>query len=215
MAQFTLAGRRVLSGQLVRPSIGVWHADLAVDGPDALSGAQTLATEAGTTLKGTVARAETEDGVLRVRLVGGAGALGREPPAKGFRTVALRTLLADTLSAVGEALSASSDAAAMGSTVSVYARPARPAAATVADWAARKGLAWRLLADGTVWLGSAAKTAFKGEARVLRRDGDRRSLVVALEDFALGPENSLEGFALGTVIYAIRPDSLRAECLYS
>lgn len=204
----------MLSGQVVRPGVGAWHADLAVEGSDPIAGAQTLSAEAGSALKGTVVRAEPEDGLLRVRLVGGAASLGKEAPARSFRGVALRTVIADTLSAVGESLSASSDASALGATVEAYQRPRRPASATVREWAARKGLAWRVLPDGTVWLGAATRADFVGEARVLRRDGERRSLLVALEDFSVGPEHTLDGLAVGCVVYAIRPDAMRAEVLY-
>jgi hypothetical protein len=70
------------------------------------------------------------------------------------------------------------------------------------------------LLDGTTWLGPSTRTPYKGEARVLRRDGTKRALIVAVEDLALGPEHSVDSLAVGTVIYTIRPDSLRAEVLY-
>lgn len=212
--QFQLAGRRVLSGQLLRPRIGVWSADLVVDGDEPLSGRVTLSTEAGTTFVGTAARAEPDDGTLRVRLIGGGGGMGKSPPAKSFRQVPLSTVLADTLSAVGETLSPSSDSSATASRVDTYQRMQRPASHTLGEWAGLRGLAWRVLLDGTVWLGAQTRTPFKAEARVLKRDGTKRSLLVATEDLALGPEHSLDNLLVGCVEYQIRPDSLRAEVLY-
>jgi hypothetical protein len=215
MSQFTLAGRRVLSGQLLRPSVGVWSADLVVEGPEPLPAAKVvLSSEQGTTFAGFASKAEPDDGTLRVRLEGGGGGLARKAKAQSFRDVPLSTILGDTLRAVGETLSSASDAGIVGSRVSTYQRVERAAAATLREWAGIKGVVWRVLPDGTTWIGSSTRLAFKGEARVLKRDGTKRSLLIALEDITLGPEHSIDSLPIGCVIYTIRPDSLRAEALY-
>jgi hypothetical protein len=215
MSQFTLAGRRVLSGQLLRPSVGVWSADLVVEGPDPLPTSKVvLSSETGTTFQAFAAKAEPDDGTLRVRLEGGGGGLARKAKAQSFRDVPLSTILSDTLRAVGESLSGASDAGIVGPKVSTYQRLERTAAATLREWAGLKKVVWRVLPDGTTWIGAGTRTAFKGEARVLKRDGTKRCLIIALEDLTLGPEHTVDSLSVGCVIYTIRPDSLRAEALY-
>lgn len=146
----TLAGSPVSALTLTRPRVGAWVADVELAEGPAPSGAVVLAIE-GRSWRGAVASGGVELGRWSGRVVGGAGGLAPVLGPGAFADCDLRTVLAETLREAGEALSA--DAGDLSAAVSRWARAAAPAAHAVADVARAAGFAWRVLPDGTVWVG--------------------------------------------------------------
>lgn len=213
MGQFKLAGATVLRGTVTMPRAGAWVADLVLDGEVAPTGAQTLTPEAGTPLAGTVRTSAPYAGSTYVRLVGGADGLWKSPPAKAFRQVPLSTVLRDTLGAVGEALAGSSDAGVVGRQVAAYARVEAPAAHALAFWAGEAGVSWRVLADGSVWLGSDVYGAVSLDEQVVGDAPERRARTLATERLELLPGTTVSGRKVDSAIYTIG-QAVRVEVLY-
>jgi hypothetical protein len=149
-----LNGIDVLDGVLQMPRIGRWTADLRIDSATVPSGSVTLTSSDGTlSLRGAVRRGGEYTEVGHVYLVGGTGGLEGETAPVYYRSVTLQTPLTALLQSLGETLSPTSDATALNTFLPRWTRekgPGGPALARLADAA---GVGWRVLDDGTVWLG--------------------------------------------------------------
>ncbi len=152
----TANGYPVVSGTVSRPRQGAWRADLRVDveDPGRLAGRVTIVL-GGRTFVGTARRAGPYLGATQVRVVGGAGGLARSFGPKAYRGVPLRLPLLDVLGVAGEALAPSADPAAMATTLVFWQAVAQPAGQALASLvqAADGAPTWRVLPDGTVWVG--------------------------------------------------------------
>jgi hypothetical protein len=156
MAEILLGDVPVLRARIALPRIGAWHAELLVDAEDPPTGGQTLATaDGGLSLRGTVRefRSGAWQGRTEVTLVGGADGLQTPLTPRYYDDPTLRVVLADVCREAGETLSSSADAATLAGTLPKWTRDAGTAGLAIAHAAQRAGAAWRILGDGTLWVG--------------------------------------------------------------
>lgn len=149
----TLNGQPLLALHLVIPRVGAWTADVEVDsdaGP-ADGAAATLDLE-GRVWRGTVVRGAAPYGRWSGRIVGGAGGLMRELPPVALASTTLRAVLEEALRAAGETVAPTADT--LTAAVARWHRTRAPGSTAVAEVARYAGLPWRVLADGTVWVGA-------------------------------------------------------------
>lgn len=149
MAEITLNGLRVTSVSLAIPRIGAWTADVAVDTPDAITGAAVLAID-GASWFGEVVRGGVYAGSWHGRIMGGSALLERLP-ATALRGATLALVLGEVLRVTG--LSLASTSGALDAAAPRWHVREAPAAHVVGDVARAAGYAWRMLADGSLWLG--------------------------------------------------------------
>lgn len=149
--EITLDGRGVVRASVFLPRVGAWTADVEAEGPEGPGARPELVLDGALRLRGTVVRGGAEQDRWRGRLVGGAGGLGRDAPPVALRDTTLAAALGDTLRVAGEALA---PGVRVDGVANRWHRRLAPAAHAVADIAQAAGLAWRVLADGTVWLGA-------------------------------------------------------------
>lgn len=205
----TLNGAAVLSAHVVLPRVGVWTAELDVDG-DASSGAVTLVLGA-LTLRGTVVRSGSWRGSAQVRVVGGAGRLGAVVPAKAFRLTPLRIPVADTLGAAGEALASSADASLLAAQVPHWVRTAGTASEALTALADAMDASWRVLTDGTVWVGADSYPAANVAAyEVLEESPELARAVLGVDSPDLLPGTTLEVRRVDAVEHVIEPGRVRS-----
>jgi hypothetical protein len=157
-AYCTANGYAVVSGTISRPRQGAWRADLRVDvaDPALLTGKVTIALGAGSQrFVGTARRVGAYFDSCYVRVVGGAGGLTRSFGPKSYRGVPMRIPLLDVLAAAGETLAPNSDSAALSTVLPFWQAVAQPANGAMASLikAAAGAVTWRVLPDGTVWVG--------------------------------------------------------------
>jgi hypothetical protein len=146
-------GRAVLRATITEPRIGMWVADLDVDGDDTVTGPVTLeAADAGVAWVGAVLRGASDEGRWRGRIVGGSGGLWRPLEPRAFRGATLHDVAAVTLDDAAEQLDDASDA--LTGATAFWLRARQAAALTVADVARAAGLSWRVARAGTVWIGA-------------------------------------------------------------
>lgn len=144
----TLDGWPVVEWVVTMPLLGIWHAEATIDATEEPKGVVEL-DATGLTLSGTVTSSSEYGGRIRVRVEAGAGELAKPLPARFFRALTFRQLLAETLSEAGEKLAPST---LLDATVPAWCRAAGPASATVASVAETLGLAWGATDDGLVTL---------------------------------------------------------------
>src|SRR5688572_11126836 len=159
MGLITCAGADVLRGHLRLGLRGAWTAELVLDTARAPRGRVTLAAAGGLSLVGTVTVAGVELDAAHVRLVGGAGGLTASVSG-AFRSAQLRDPLDAALAAGGETLSAATAPDVLAVPLARWSMTrgrvdrALDELAAAASAALGRAIGWRVLSDGTVWLGS-------------------------------------------------------------
>lgn len=158
-ALVTLGGFDVLEARIHMPQRGWWWARAKVDAQSPISGKVTLAAEGGLSIVGTVV--PTFSGVFLdsawVQLVGGAGGLSSIVSPAAFQNALVRDVLGSVLGGVGESASSNIAASLTSTLLQTWTVAAQPAAAAMDQLTNAVGAdAWRVVSDGTVWMGSEA-----------------------------------------------------------
>ncbi len=154
-----LSGERITRGRVVVPGVGVWFAEIEMEGAPAISGSATLAL-GELRLTGTIdaTRSGSNAQVGRFVLVGGGGGWSRELEARGYHSdsgVRASTVAEAAAREAGETLGRVEVASAfLGAD---YVRSRGPASVTLADVAA--GVPW--------WVD------FYGETHIATRDEEQ------------------------------------------
>lgn len=167
----TLNGEDLLSATITMGERGPWQADVQAD--VAREGARDSFAASDDGLVHVVIEHEGQrfvgtvlsfQGTFRgkryqARVVGGAGKLATDLEARSYRSAAgvkVSLILGDILREAGEAASATITDAVLDARVPRWSRAAASASKCLDVLAKDQGLRWRVLADGTVWLGADA-----------------------------------------------------------
>jgi hypothetical protein len=214
MAEITANGSRVTLLALAMPRIGAWVADLDVDTSTAITGSVAIVVD-GETWTGTVHRGGLAAGSWRGRVVGGAGGLSDTLAAVALRGSTLADVLGGVLREAGETLS--SAAGALTNSAALWHRIEGVASTAVADVARAAGYAWRVLPDGTVWVGSETWSTFtpSGAVDVIEELPEAGRVVLAGDVLDIRPGTTLaltgrDAIRVGQVDIRATPRDLRA-----
>jgi hypothetical protein len=204
MSFLTLNGAPALSAVVTMPLIGAWTAEVTVDAREAPSGAARLEAADGKAVwVGTVYRAGMSNDSAMVRIVGGAGGLAEEVEPKFYRDVDAGQVAREALEAVGERLSGDSDSSVVGTKLSAWARMRGPAGEALRALTGSLGAHWRVLADGSVWVGRESWPASRAAPQTLEQAPQAGMLEVWSEVPDLEPGQTLDGKRLTKVEHRI------------
>jgi hypothetical protein len=156
VSQVLVNGLPAFWAELRIPRIGAWDADVNVPregGAVALPPGPVVISVGTLTWAGFVRRSGENKGTLSARIVGGMGGLSRTLLPRAYQGVPVRIPLTDLLAEVGERLSPTSDPAILGTVLQKWNRAAGPAGIALASLLAASGAAWRVLPDGSIWVG--------------------------------------------------------------
>lgn len=157
MALVNANGQAVLDLPLCLPLIGAWHADLRVDAPDTITGAVTISIDDDRlVLKGTASRTGAFAGTSYVRVVGGAGGLGKTARPRHYNQTSVRIVLGDLLADAGESLSPAASSSILGHRLEAWTTAALPVGMLISRLmtTAAPGASWRILPSGQLWIGA-------------------------------------------------------------
>ncbi len=205
-----LSGKTVLSAEVTVPRIHAWHADLIIDSVETVSGAVTLDFE-GLSFVGTVLRAGVYAGRLGVRMVGGAGGLTTELPARSYIETSVGTVLADILRESGETLSATSDASILAAGLMKWHREVGPASHALVNLLDKVGATFRVLRDGTIWVGVTSYPVVSPTHVLVDEDWVAGIITIAPDAPELEPGTTFLGQKIELVVHRLLPKSLRTE----
>lgn len=160
----TANGLPLIEAEILEPVNGRWVARVQVDTDTAITGSVTLSFEDGAVdFVGAVHRGGVESGRWMGLLVGGTDGLSETVPAKAYYWAPLSLALDDVLSATGETLS--SDATSLlDATRSHWQRVQGTGCEAIQAIATEMGYHWRVLRDGTIWIGSDAYAELEADA---------------------------------------------------
>jgi hypothetical protein len=202
----------IMGGQIAMPRVGAWHADLDADATE-LTGSATIAYE-GVDFVGTVLRSGVHGGRLGARIVGGKGGISKELGVKNYAASAgtkISTVVADIMMETGEKLSPTSDQSVLGRTLAKWERIAGPASHALVSVLDKAGAVWRILRDGTIWVGMATYPEATIEHVLIDEDWVNGIITIAPEKADLEPGTTFRGQKIEEVIHRLTPGSLRTE----
>lgn len=208
-------GVGAFTAEITRPLVGRWSATLTLDTESPPSGRVTIETPAGQLL-GAVYRPGEYAGQSRVLVVAGSGRFGDELPAKDYSNATVKTILGDTLGALGETLSPTSGAAELGRRLTRWQRPAGSGLVIVeALMRQLEGASWRFLDDGSVWVGRELWPATKATLVKLYDDPGNGYVVLAPGDVdTLRPGEAFEGKQIRETVETYDGDAVRIVAHY-
>lgn len=207
----SLNGIVLLEGRISVPRCGAWHADLSIDGTSVPTGTLSLVVGSQTFSCTALARPATYAGTSYLRVVGGKGGLPKQVPAQQFVGTDGKTIVSQTLSAVGESLSSTSS---LGMGVDSWNRAAGQASTALSKFANAAGLSWRVLVDGTVWVGSETwPNAGLNPSSYIQSDNfpSEAFIEIALEDPTLLPGTLFLNRRVSMVVHDVGSDGSRTK----
>lgn len=203
----------VVRGSITMPRTGAWHATLYVDTQKKPTGKVQISAGA-LTLIGTVNRAALYRGLLRLRVVAGGDGLRKTATPKHYTTPALRLPLGELAAGAGEAVSATSDAAALNQTLLSWTTLGVEAGAMIDTLVslATAGTVWRHLADGTIWVGKDAWADSKiADFREIEESPEDGAVIYGMDVPRLLPGTTINGRKADLVEHVITPEEYRAK----
>lgn len=192
MALVTANGVGVIEGTIIRSLVGVWTSDLKLDqigtSPTGFEpGAQvTIATEGGYSIKGVVDpnRGGSFLDSVHVRIIGGAGGMSKLATPRAFASGAfVRDVVNGLMADAGETLSSTTDAGLLGTSIDGWSVMGH-----TVGWNLRAllrivapSMSWRVLPDGTLWIGNETWPASGGTFDAISQDPADGSYVLGVE----------------------------------
>lgn len=211
MARVTCGSAAVLDGRIALPLHGAWTARLRLDTTTEPTGSVSIVAENGLTLQGTIAGGGVRLGSAHVLVTGGARGLGTMVSG-AWRQAKLRDPLNAIARASGEELSTAIASDLLGTALPEWTINEKRAAAALDELAAFASVGWRILADGTLWMGAETwpTATLPEDAPILDAWPDERRTVIAPATPALLPGVDLENVGrVVEVVHWIEPEEIR------
>ena len=145
----------VMEGDLLLPYYGNWSACVSFASADAIPSGKVTLSWLGTKFSGHVLRSGENEGRVSCMIAGGTGGLAKTVPAKMYDyNLKLELPVKEILSAVSETLSASSTQSVLARELTNWTRMEKEAAMLLSHLTDQVKAAWRVLPDGSVFLGT-------------------------------------------------------------
>lgn len=157
MALVTVSDRAVIEGHITMPRVGAWHCDMLLDVGQTINKPITINFFDGTQFFGTIIRQAVFANHLRIRAVGGAGALYNtevQPKHWKYGPIPLSLPLQYILDEAGETLSNKTDQSLLNTQLVSWTCIPQSGSAAVRSLIEGYANAWRVLPDGTIWAGT-------------------------------------------------------------
>jgi hypothetical protein len=218
MSAPTINGNAILSLCLTMPPSGPWHAKVESDA-DELVGAVTLDDDEGNVFHARVRRGDVVAGRHRAQIVGGAGKLAdgtlKVLEARHFRGVTVRTVVSEILAQASETLATSSESALLNRPLNFWTIGPHSIGAALRALVEPLGGTWRVLADGTVWIGTDTYPQAPEQDRFELNADDAIGVVrLAADALSLRPGVTLDGRRVGQVQHLLTDEGRRTDYWY-
>lgn len=222
MALVNANGVNVQGGTIEMPLEGVWVADLVLDNPQGTgfdAGTRvTLAASDGVELTGTVAPARSGSFLdsTHVRLLGGAAGMARAATPRGFVQPGafVRDVLRALAANAGESLSSSIPSSFFDKNLTAWAIHSGmvSSALRVLLDIAGPTLRWRILPDGTLWMGEETWPDSASEFFILEQEAASATSLLRAQSPAIAPGQNVPGIGRASrVQHDIFPNEVRTR----
>lgn len=222
MALATLNGIDVVAAKISMPLSGAWHADVIVDTAAAPAGAAELVFDEGLTLVGRTVRTGAYLETSYLRMVAGADGMRKTARPRFYSGGTVGVVLTDLLATSGEVLAAAAAGAVLNARLRGWTTIAQPVGAALAVLLARgapAGANWRMLANGTLWVGPETwpdSGLVEGTDFVLTDDIPQETrAMLGVETFRLLPGTTiLDGRRVSAVDHELRDGKVRTAVMF-
>lgn len=214
-------GVDVIGGTIVMPLSGAWTADIVIDQPDGTgfdAGTAITIAANGFELHGTVCPGRTGDflDAVHVRVIGGAGGMAKAASARGY--VQPSAFVRDVVNALiddsGETLSSTTDAGFLSTNLIAWATLVGPVSRAIELLIEinAPAMGWRILPDGTLWVGTESWPTFTGTFELLELNPSESTALFGVDAPALAPGFSIDGIGnIARVEHQILPSKIRSR----
>jgi hypothetical protein len=207
-------GKSLLSASIQEPRVGMWTAVIDVDSDVDLSGSVTIEID-GASWVGTITRGKQYAGRVHAQVVGGAGKLASVIDAKHYLGVPMLSVLNDLMNDTGEKLSPTTDSDVRNHAVSRWARTQDKAGKALRQVADETSSSWRVLRDGSIWLGAETWAEIKPTYDEIDQVPGRDSISIAPTSPIVTPGSTFVGRHVSRVTTRLDEGAgLRQEILF-
>lgn len=215
MTVATANGKTILRATLLVPRRGVWQAIVSVEAEDTTDLTENVDLAFGdATWTGHARRAGAHHGRVELLVVGGAGGLEQELEPRYYVDAQARLPLGDLMRETGETLSSDVSADVTGALLSRWTRARGRGGALLSDLAGVLGVDWRILTDGTVWLGTETWPDVELEHDVVGEAPAHDQAELAVDAPTLTAGVTLGGRRVSYVQHTIEPARTRSAVWY-
>lgn len=207
--------RTVSRGKVEMPRTGRWLADLVTDGETIPTGRATI-TLSSVDMPGKILTGELVNGMLHLRVVAGAGGLGKMARPKHYKAPTVRHVLLDLLADAGEQLSGASSTDVINVSLPHWTTLQAPTGALIQALCdvIGDGCNWRVLFDGTLWLGRETWPACPADARIISQSSFNASAEVGTSTMGIWPGTTLEGRQIDHVVHHLDGQTPRSSVYF-
>ncbi|MEN6535507.1 MAG: hypothetical protein ABFD89_17720 [Bryobacteraceae bacterium] len=213
---YTFGGLPLLWAKPCLSYIGAWHAELeaSFDGKDPkpnADGTYTLSANDVDFVGTPVLGPRKLVGRVKVKIVGGRGGLKKKLDPKHYSKPAVLTVVRDILADCGEVLSSGVDPATLDGQIQSWQRGDIPAGRCLTLVLDQLGLIWRVLRDGTIWIGKEEYPASSAKFELIDEDWSAGVIEIASDAPDLEPGVTLLDQQIRYVVHDIQSGSLRTS----
>lgn len=211
----TLDGWPVTIATVQMPRYGVWYADIEAltSVNDDITGTVEFVLN-DVALRCTVVRGGLVLGTWRGRAVGGNGKLGTALTPNFYRNVEALRPFKDALQEAGEELSATADISKLGTTLAYWSRVSKTAGQEIQALVRKAETSWRVLGDGTVWVGSDSRATFTGEYLELDICPELSKLEIIPTSVAIYPGMTLQNRLIDRLVHRLNENEFVTEVYF-
>lgn len=221
-AYCTVNGVPVVHGEIVRPRVGPWIADLWIDSPTlaGFTGAVKIEIpQYGLAFVGDAFRSDLYKNAVWMRAVAGAGGMDTLVGPKAYRNVPLRIVLQDILAAAGERASPTCDPATLGTVLPFWHVSATTARRALFGLLKAAGSpSWRFLPDGSLWIGPEQWPAASLDWRLVEYNPHLGRVTIAADNPTVSPGQTFDFNGqtrrVSSVTHQIGSEELRLVLLF-
>lgn len=205
-------GQPATGAKVTMPRVGAWHADISADDDVAVPTGRVTIQIDGEDFVGTWVRGRSFVGRTPVRIVGGGGGLSRQLEAKNYSSGPSVRMVVKEILGSEETLSSTSSEEILSSVVPSYHRMGGGIASHALTQVLQKVRAtWRVLADGTVWVGVDEFPEVVLDHVVEDEDWFSGIITITTEAPVLRPGVTFLGHQIQQVVHYSDTEGLRTE----
>lgn len=206
----SLNGLPVESARVMMPLSGVWQATVTLDGDDDVEGRADLSL-GGVLFRGFIRRSSADGGQRVIHVAGGAGGMGRAMDPRGYRSVPVSIPLQDIMGVAGETLAPNSSKTVLATPLGFWTIMAGTCGDALSRLFGRVGAAWRMLPDGTLWVGSEGWPTVAFDHEVITDEPLREAMVILADAPLLSPGQVFRGRRTSYVEHDLQQDHFHSR----
>lgn len=211
MAQYLINNKPIVECHLMLPKIGAWMAnDVLIDSDEEFNiGDSVTMNFLDQTFKGTVLDTGVFRGFQQCTIIGGSGKFPDQLESSSYNSIPLGQVVNDIARKTGHTVSTSSDQNLLNHNLVGWNILKMKASLALVKLLDSQGAIWRILPDGTLWIGFETYTPLNiNDFLVIEKFPEQARWNIYNEEYLIQPLSSLDGNNIQQVEYFISKNEL-------